>query len=453
MGSPKPKVLVVDDDEAIREVLAVRLGEWGYGVMLAGSGEEAERIAARDKPAIVVSDVVMPDLGGLELLSRLKAGDPHRPVVLITAHGAVETAVEAIKEGALDFLTKPLDYGKLKATLEAAEREVEALGRARKLSAQIESKGSFQGFVGASPPMRQLYQQIEQVASTDAPVFLAGESGTGKELAARAIHRLSRRGESEFVAVNAAAIPRELMESELFGHEKGAFTGAVAMRRGCFELADGGTLFLDEIVEMPAELQPKLLRVLEDGKVRRLAGSTEMSFDVRLVAASNREPRAAVSEGRLREDLFYRLNVFTLSLPPLRDRKGDLALLIQHFTEGFNGKHGADVEGIGDEALQLLEAYPWPGNVRELRNVVERAVVLAKSGWIEPSHLPPYIRSGDGGGNAPLTLPVGITVAEAEKRLILATLEEVDNNKAEAARRLGLDVKTIRNKLKTYAAE
>jgi DNA-binding NtrC family response regulator len=450
MASRETKILVVDDDEAIREVLAARLREWGYVVSLAASGEEAERRAAREAPAIVVSDVVMPDLSGLELLARLRTGDPHRPVILITAHGTVETAVEAIKEGALDFLTKPLDPAKLRSTLEAAEREIEARSRSRRLAAQIEGKASFHGFVGASVPMRQLYQQIEEVAATDAPVFLAGESGTGKELAARAIHRLSRRADGEFVAVNAAAIPRELMESELFGHEKGAFTGAAAMRRGCFELADGGTLFFDEIVEMPIELQPKLLRVLEDGRVRRLAGSVEMSFDVRVLAASNREPRGAVGDGRLREDLFYRLNVFTLHLPALRERKADLLLLVQHFTDGFNRKHGAEVEGLGEEARELLAGYPWPGNVRELRNVVERAVVLAKRGWIEPAHLPPYIRSGDGASSAPLTLPAGITAAEAERRLILRTLEEVGHNKAEAARRLGLDVKTIRNKLKTY---
>ena len=245
------------------------------------------------------------------------------------------------------------------------------------------------------------------------------------------------------------------MESELFGHEKGAFTGATGLRRGCFELADGGTLLLDEIAEMPAELQPKLLRVLEDGKVRRLAGSTEHAFDVRVVAASNQEPRGAVAAGRLRQDLFYRLNVFTVHLPPLRDRKGDLPLLVQHFVATLNDKHGTAVEGPGEEALELLEAYSWPGNVRELRNVVERAVVLAKQGWIEPSHLPPYVRSGDGAAGEPaagsaLNLPTGVTLAEVEKRLILRSLEETGNNKAETARRLGLDVKTIRNKLKTY---
>ena len=455
MTTAATKVLVVDDDEAIREVLAARLQGWGYGVALAASGEEAEVQVGRERPAIVVSDVVMPDASGLELLSRLKAGDPHRPVILITAHGTVETAVEAIKEGALDFLTKPLDHDKLKATLEAAEREIDTRSRSRRLTDQLAKQGGFLDFVGTSAPMREIYEHLGEVAATDAPAFITGESGTGKELAARAIHRLGRRTEGPFVPVNTAAIPKELMESELFGHEKGAFTGATGLRRGCFELADGGTLLLDEIAEMPAELQPKLLRVLEDGRVRRLAGSTEHAFDVRVLASSNQEPRAAVAAGRLRQDLFYRLNVFTLHLPPLRDRKGDLPLLIQHFVATLNDKHGTAVEGPGEEALALLEAYSWPGNIRELRNVVERAVVLAKQGWIEPSHLPPYVRSGDGAGGAPaaggaLNLPPGVTLAEAERRLILRTLEETGHNKAETARRLGLDVKTIRNKLKAY---
>jgi DNA-binding NtrC family response regulator len=444
------KVLVVDDDEAIREVLAARLASWGYEVVLAASGAEAERLAAGERPAIVVSDVVMPDVSGLELLGRLKTGDPHRPVILMTAHGTVETAVDAIKEGALDFLTKPLDPGKLRAILEAADREIDARGRSRRLAGQLDQQGRFLDFVGASAAMRRVYAHLEEVAATDAPAIITGESGTGKELAARAIHRLGRRAEKPFVPVNTAAIPKELMESELFGHEKGAFTGAAALRRGCFELADGGTLLLDEIAEMPAELQPKLLRVLEDGRVRRLAGAVEYAFDVRVLAASNQEPRAAVAAGKLRQDLFYRLNVFTVELPPLRDRGDDLPLLVQHLVRTFNDKHGTAVEGPGEEALGLLAAYGWPGNVRELRNVIERAVVLAKEGWIEASHLPAYVRSGEASTGAPLHLPAGLTLAEAERRLIVRTLEETGNNKAEAARRLGLDVKTIRNKLKTY---
>jgi transcriptional regulator with PAS, ATPase and Fis domain len=280
--------------------------------------------------------------------------------------------------------------------------------------------------------------------------MITGESGTGKELVARAIHQLSNREDKPFVAINAAAIPETLIESEVFGHERGAFTGAVGVRAGCFEQAHGGTLFLDEIAEMPLTLQPKLLRVLSDGRVRRLGGSHEFEFDVRVLAATNRDPMEAIRDGRLREDLYYRLNVFTITLPPLRERQEDVLLLAQHFVSEFNRKHQISLEGISDEAAACLKAYHWPGNVRELKNVIERAVVLAKGKWIDEAALPPYIRSPE-----PLTrklvLAVGsTTVAEAERELIVRTLQEAGNNKAEAARQLGVDVKTIYNKLKMY---
>jgi DNA-binding NtrC family response regulator len=300
--------------------------------------------------------------------------------------------------------------------------------------------------------MQEVFHLIREVGPTDAAVLIAGESGTGKEMVARAIHRTSRRAGEELVAVNAAAIPKDLMESEIFGHEKGAFTGATGVRKGCFELAHGGTLFLDEIAEMPLALQPKLLRVLEDGAVRRLGGSREFRFDVRMLSATNQVPREAVERGRLREDLFYRLNVFSLDLPPLRARVGDLPLLTQHFIEVFNRKHDTRVEGVRDATAAIFEGHAWPGNVRELRNTMERAVVLAKEGWIEPTHLPPILQEsvGEPGGGP---LPAGATLEEAERHLILRTLDETDNNKAEAARRLGVDVKTIRNKLKRYGVK
>ncbi len=444
-------VLVVDDEEAMREVLRSRLEAWGYRVGLAAAAAEAERLARESEPAAVVSDVVLPDASGLELLERLRADQPDRPVVLITAHGTVDLAVEAMKRGAQDFLTKPLDYDKLKSILAAVERQLGERRRARRLASDLSGGRSRLGeLVGGSQAMGEVYRLIEEVAPTDAAVLITGESGTGKELTARAIHRLSKRSRQAFVAVNAAAIPRELMESEVFGHERGAFTGATGMRQGCFELAHQGTLLLDEVAEMPLDLQPKLLRVLEDGRVRRLGGSREFRFDVRLLAATNREPRQAVAAGQLREDLYYRLNVFTLPLPPLRARLDDLPLLVQHLLAQFNRKHGTEVEGLRQETLELLSGYGWPGNVRELRNLVERAVVLAKRGWIEPSHLPPYLREAGSSPSETVELPVGISVAEAEKQLILRTLEQTGNNKAEAARRLGLDVKTVRNKLKSY---
>ncbi|HEY7679581.1 MAG TPA: sigma-54 dependent transcriptional regulator, partial [Terriglobia bacterium] len=280
--------------------------------------------------------------------------------------------------------------------------------------------------------------------------LITGESGTGKELAARAIHEQSARAHAPFIAINAAAIPDTLMESEIFGHERGAFTGATGVRQGCFELAHRGTLFLDEIAEMPVALQPKLLRVLEDGRVRRLGGSQEFAFDVRLIAATNRDPQDAVRKGTLREDLYYRLNVFQVVLPALRDRKEDLPSLTQHFIREMNSKHNTAVVALRPEALERLQRYSWPGNVRELRNVLERAVILAKGEWIELSHLPPYLRGiVDSQGSAD-ALAVAATAADVERELILKTLQQTGNNKTEAARRLGLDVKTIRNKLKSY---
>jgi transcriptional regulator with PAS, ATPase and Fis domain len=337
--------------------------------------------------------------------------------------------------------------------LKAAESDIETRQTSRKLTSQLESGSGFGEFVGTSKAMQEVYDLIQSLSSSDASAIITGESGTGKELAARTIHRLSKRADGPFIPVNSAAIPETLIESEIFGHEKGAFTGAIGTRPGCFELANGGTLFLDEIGEMPLQLQPKLLRVLEDGRVRRLGGKQEFEFDVRVIAATNQEPRNAIQEGRLREDLYYRLTVFTVHLPPLRDRKEDIPLLAQHFIGEFNKKHGTGVEALRDDALDMLMAYSWPGNVREFRNVMERALILSKSEWIETFHLPPYLRNPGSESSTKIVLPLGITAAEAERELILKTLEKTGHNKAEAARQLGLDVKTIRNKLKTYKIE
>lgn len=457
MPLPRLAVLVVDDEPALREVLSLRITDWGHDVTTVSDAAEAEREIDRQRPDIVLCDLVMPGISGMELLKRIKRHDQRLPIIMMTAHGAIDGAVEAMKLGASDFLTKPLDYTALYALLTVTAEELRRHEERRSLDARIETQtkggstaGAAAGLIGQSRPMRALQRTIESLASSDASAIMTGESGTGKEVTARAIHGASARRDKPFVAINAAAIPEGLVESEIFGHEQGAFTGATRSRPGVFELANGGTLFLDEIAEMPIALQPKLLRVLEDGEVRRLGGSRNMKFDVRVLAATNRSPAQAIRDGRLREDLYYRLNVFELTLPPLRERPEDIPLLAQHFVREMDAKHRLEVEGVGDAARELLEAHAWPGNVRELRNVIERATIVARTGWIEPRHLPPYLQALREGGSPTLTLPAGTTLAEAEKLLILQTLERVGNNKAEAARQLGLDVKTIRNKLRAY---
>jgi DNA-binding NtrC family response regulator len=453
MTQALPTVLVVDDEAAMREVLEIRLQQWGYRVHIAACAEEARELVEQREPDLVLSDVVLPELSGLELLKVLKAGNADRPVLLMTAYGSIDRAVEAMKEGAQDFLTKPLDYPKLRSTLEAALENSAQRKNTVRLASALGRGAGLGTLVGLSRPMKAVYKLIQTVAGSDTPAIITGESGTGKELVARTIHDLSARANKPFIAINSAAIPEGLIESEVFGHERGAFTGAVNSRPGCFELANGGTLFLDEIGEMPISLQPKLLRILEDGKVRRLGGSSEVRFDVRVVTATNREPKDAIDAGLLRSDLYYRLAVFTLAMPALRERLDDIPLLTQHFISQFNRKHNVGVEGLSSEALELLMGYPWPGNVRELRNILERAIILASRGWVEPSHLPPYVRRASVAAGGPIAIPPGATLAEAERILILETLERVGQNKAEAARQLGLDTKTIRNKLHTYAGQ
>jgi DNA-binding NtrC family response regulator len=450
MADEKLKILVVDDEATMRDVLRTRLEAWGYEVEVAGDVADGERAAKRLDPWLVLSDVVMQDAGGLELLAALRDGDDDRAVVLMTAYGTVDVAVEAMKRGARDFLTKPLDYRRLRALLDDLRRETEQRSSVAKLERELEAGAGLGSLIGASKPMREIFDLVRRVAESDAAALITGESGTGKELLARTVHELSRRSAGPFVAVNAAALPEGLTESELFGHERGAFTGAVAGRPGVFEQSHQGTLLLDEISEMPVALQPKLLRAVEERQVRRLGGNRELKLDVRLLAATNRDPRQAIEDGSLRSDLFYRLSVFTLHLPPLRERPDDVALLTQHFLRGFNAKHELEVEGVSDAALETMRGFAWPGNVRELRNVVERAAILARSGWIEPSHLPPYVREPPVEAQGNFVLPPDVTAAEAERRLILETLERVSYNKAEAARRLGLDVKTIRNRLRSY---
>lgn len=446
------KVLVIDDEEAIRTVLESRLNAWGLEVYTADDLATAEAAIEEFQPEVLVSDVMLPDGSGVDLLRSLRRKKVEVPVVLITAHGTVDLAVDAMKLGALDFLTKPIDYERLVRSLEAAQASRRSQEKSRAVPEFSATEERLGGLIGAARSMREVFAVITEIAPTDASVLLTGESGTGKELAARCIHDLSRRSGEEFIAINSAAIPKELMESEIFGHKKGSFTGATSDRQGCFELADGGTLFLDEIAEMPITLQPKLLRVLEDGKVRRIGAAKEVQVDVRVIAATNRVPDEAIEARLLREDLYYRLNVFEVELPPLRRRPEDIPLLAEHFMARFNEQHGTAVEGLTDDAQARLIDHLWPGNVRELRNLIERAVVLTKKGEIDVEHLPESA-GGSGGSANTVEIQVGTTIADAEKELILRTLDQTDNNKAEAARRLAVDVKTIRNKLKAWGID
>ena len=454
MSHAAERVLIVEDDPATRSGLTELVRTWGFTAEAAADGAEALEKVTAFRPSVVLTDLVMPTMSGIDLLKALQPEVENIKVILLTAQGTVDTAVEAVKAGAEDYLTKPLDPNKLQRLLERLaeinqqKRENQALRR------QLNDRGRFGRIIGHSPAMRALYQVLEQAAPTPASMLILGESGTGKELVAQTIHQLSPRASAPFVAINCAAIPDTLLESEIFGHEKGAFTGATDRRAGCFELADRGTLFLDEIAEMTPATQVKLLRVLQERRFRRLGGRTEQEVDVRVLAATNIDPVMAIREGKLREDLYYRLNVFSLALPPLRERKDDLALLIQAFIDEFNTRDRRTVKGVSAQAMSQLESYEWPGNVRELRNVIERATILARGDLIEPAHLPVFgpapsaaLAAGPANG---VTIAPGMTVDEAEQKLIMATLESAGGNKTRAAEMLGISLKTLHNKLNRF---
>jgi DNA-binding NtrC family response regulator len=456
------KILVVDDETASRKGLVSLLAGWGYAVEEAADGQEALEKAVAGLPSVVITDLVMPRLDGHALLKALRDEAPFAAVILLTGQGSIETAVAAMKDGAYDYLTKPVDVARLKLLIPKAASSSEALREVALLRRQLRQVRGMGRLVGTGPSMQELYRMIEMAAPTPAPVLISGESGTGKELVARTIHELSPRAQAPFVAVNCAAIPETLLESEIFGHEKGAFTGALERRAGCFELAHQGTLFLDEIAEMNPAMQAKFLRVLETSTVRRLGGRAEVKMDVRVLAATNKDPQKALRDGSFREDLYYRLNVVSLALPPLRDRREDIPLLIQAFIDEFNVKYDKRIGGADEAAQAALEAAPWPGNVRELRNALERAVIVCADQRLGLKHLsdlsgsagtravatlpePPPAVSGDS-----LTVPVGTSLDEAEKQLILRTLAAQDNNKTRTAQVLGISLKTLHNKLKAY---
>jgi DNA-binding NtrC family response regulator len=442
------RVLVVEDDQSARAGLVQLVTRWGFVAESASDGIEALEKVTAFRPAIVITDLVMPKMDGLALLRALQEQGADVTTLLLTAQGTVETAVEAMKDGAYDYLTQPVDLQRLKILLDKIVERLGTLREVKALRRQLREHGAFGPFIGNSPEMRKVYQLIEQAAPTATSILVTGESGTGKELVAQTLHQLSPRALFPFVAINCAAIPETLLESEIFGHEKGAFTGAAERRQGCFELADRGTLFLDEIGEMTPATQVKLLRVLQERKFRRLGARTELSVDVRVIAATNLDPYEAVRQGRLREDLFYRLNVFAIRLPTLRTRKEDLPLLVQAFVNEFAARNQKPIAGVNPAAMRIIEGYDWPGNVRELRNAIERATIVSPGPLLEPRHLPPHLTDAAPVPSSPDdALAPGMTVESAERRLIQLTLEHTHDNKTRAADILGISLKTLHNKL------
>jgi DNA-binding NtrC family response regulator len=450
------KVLIVEDEDNERSGLADLVSAWGYRTETAKDGQEGWDKVNAWAPSIVLTDMKMPRMDGMELLEKIAGHTQTIAVIVVTAQGTIDSAVQAMRTGAYDYITKPIDTNRLRTMLQNASAlrgtKVELEVTRRKLR----DAGAFGSLVGGSRKMQELFRLVEMVAPSTASVLITGESGTGKELVARTIHELSPRKNKPFLPINCAAIPETLIESEIFGHEKGAFTGALERRTGCFELAEGGTLLLDEIGEMPVATQAKLLRVLEDRKLRRLGSKVETTVDVRVLAATNKVPEQAVASGQLRNDLYYRLNVFNVHMPPLREHKEDLPALVQALLADMGSKHGRSVQLVSEAVMNLFQSHSWPGNVRELRNTLERAVIVCEGSVIETRHLPPGfgqapVRSAAYDPNA-LHLGVGTTVEEAERLLIIKTLESTNNNKTRAAEILGISLKTLHNKLKEYGA-
>jgi DNA-binding NtrC family response regulator len=455
-GERKDRILIVEDEDNARKGYEQLLQRWGYEVVGVPSAEEALAKFSSFQPDSVIADVELPGMNGLDLLKQL--GDELRdvPAIIITGKGSEERAVAAIEAGAFWYIEKPLKGPVLRALLDRALSKARDAQNLMLLQRQLRDAGRLGELVGGSKAMQEVMRIIEMAAPSSASVLITGETGSGKEIVARTIHKLSPRAAGPFVAINCSAIPETLMESEIFGHERGAFTGAAERRVGCFELADGGTLLLDEIGEMPAPTQAKLLRVLEDRKVRRLGSKTETPVDVRVLAATNKDPEQAVASGGLRQDLYFRLNVFHIHLPPLREHKEDIPLLAEHILKDVNAKHGKNVRGIGAEVLDIFMSHTWPGNIRELRNVLERAAIMSDKDLVSRSSLPGEfgkVAAKSPGDLSTIRFPVGTTVDAMERELILQTLQATGNNKTRAAELLGVSLKTLHNKLKEYGSE
>jgi DNA-binding NtrC family response regulator len=439
------KILIADDERHVAEGLQMLLADDGFEVEVAADGQAAWEMIEANRYALVLADLRMPEVDGLELFSRMREKDIPSEMIIITGKGSIETAKEAMRQGAYDYLEKPLKIDRLKELIPKAVEKYEVRQANRELQERLAHMSRFGDLIGQSEEMRQIYATIEQAAPSSASMIIIGESGTGKELVARAIHDKSTRRKGPFIAINCAAFPREILENELFGHEKGAFTGALNEKPGCFELADGGTLFLDEVAEMEPDIQVKFLRALEQRSFRRLGGKKEIQVDIRVVAATNKNINKAIDDGDLREDLYHRLAVIPVFLPPLRERRGDIRVLAEHFLRRFAEENGKEIEGFSSEALEFINAYRWPGNVRQLKNAIERAVILAQVGQITLRDLQAHelIYSED----REVRIPVGTSLEQADRTLILKTFSFVNGDHQKAASLLGLDEESLRNQL------
>src|SRR5437899_355121 len=450
------KVLIVEDEENERTGLAELISAWGYRTETARDGVEGMDKVTHWTPSIVVTDLKMPRMSGMDLLQRLAEQSQTVAVIVMTAQGTIDSAVQAMRMGAYDYIQKPIDTNRLRIILQNASSLLGTRTELEVTRRKLRDAGSLGQLVGSSKKMQEIFHLIEMVAPSTASVLITGASGTGKELVARTVHELSPRRNKPFVPINCAAIPETLIESEIFGHEKGAFTGALERRTGCFELAEGGTLLLDEIGEMPIATQAKLLRVLEDRKLRRLGSKVETTVDVRVLTATNKVPEEAVARGELRNDLYYRLNVFNIHMPPLREHKEDIPELVQSLLAEMSAKQGRKSATVSEAVVNAFNNYSWPGNVRELRNSLERAVIVCEGAVVETRHLPPgfgqtTVRTSPEDPDA-VRLGVGTTVEEAERLLILKPLTATSNNKTRAAEILGISLKTLHNKLKEYGS-
>jgi DNA-binding NtrC family response regulator len=454
MSLSSRRILITDQNETAGQALQQLISAWGYDALIENAlAPSLESILKADPTVVIDSNSLAAD-DSFSVLRDLKAQQAGVAVILLVESAAIDNAKRAVKEEfAYHYFEQPVDTDELRVVLERAVELTEARRENEVLRRELQDRGAFGELVGSSPAMREIYSLVEQIAPSSASVLITGESGTGKELVARTIHQLSPRKDRPFVGINCSAIPESLMESELFGHEKGAFTGAASRRPGCFELAEGGTLLLDEISEMPAMLQAKLLRVIEERKVRRLGSQKEIDIDVRILAATNQDPHEAIAKGALREDLLYRLNVFRIQLPALKDRKEDLPLLAQYLVTKLAEKHARPARFLHPAAIAALQFHVWPGNVRELRNVIERAVIICSGEEIERHHFAPYpIDQRERSRNEDtITFPVGTPIEEMERQMIIRTLKKTNNNKTRAAALLGISLKTIHNKLNLYS--